>query len=185
MSTTGGVNSGQSGGSVPLQSGSPKQVRKSSEGDRVKKEEEGSLPWRVAGTVGTILQHFAIRSPIVFFSLSSVYLVTNYYFNQPALAVEAATFVGTAGAIYCLLRPFFLVTIPYKTLSDSNKKEIVWREMINTTNTVFITMTLSSAVWGLKIPALNGTAMWAGSFGAFYALSYKAFPNIDKAAFFG
>ena len=135
-----------------------------------------SLPNRVAKKVGRILQHFAIRTPHIFASTGSVFLITKYYFNQPALANDAATFVGTAGAVYCLLRPFFLETIPYSILPQDNK---LWRESINVSNTVFITLTLSSAVWGLDVSAVAGTAMWAASFGVPFVVLGTRYPAID------
>ncbi len=135
-----------------------------------------ALPYKVARKAGRILQHFAIRTPHILFAMSSVYLITKYYFGQQEFAVEATTFVGTASAMYCFLKPFFLEVIPYSLLPTTQK---LWRESINLSNTIFITLTLSTAVWGLKIQAIVGTAIWAASFGVPFALLSSRYPPID------
>jgi hypothetical protein len=146
--------------------------------DGVLKDEEpvGSLLSRASWKAGRILQHFAVRSPHVLIATGVVYLITHYHFNDPKQALENAAFVGTASAAYCFVKPFFLQIIPSSLLGSDNK---VWRELINVTYTVFTTLTLSSCVWGLKVPALKGLAIWAASFGSSIFLLQKAYAAID------
>jgi hypothetical protein len=143
----------------------------------VPKDEEpvGSL-LSAFGKTGRILQHFAIRSPHVLIATAVVYSITHYYFNDPKQALENAAFVGTASAVYCFVKPFFLETIPSSLIGSDNK---VWRELVNVTYTVFPTLMLSSCVWGLKVPALKGLAIWAASFGSSISLLQKAYAAID------
>jgi hypothetical protein len=145
--------------------------------NRPQKEEElaGTLLYRASWKTGRILQHFAVRSPHILIATAAAYLITHYYFNDPQQAIENATFVGTASASYCFVRPFFLETIPSSLLGSDQK---IWRELINITYTVFTTLTLSSCVWGLKVPALKGLAIWATLFGSSMFLQ-KHYPAID------
>ncbi len=135
-----------------------------------------SMAYRVAERAYKITQHFVIRSPHVFIAITTTFLAFKYLNDEP-FAWEAATYVGVASAVYCIIRPLFLMIIPYSLLP--RKTHDFWRHAINTTNTIFITISLTTAVWGLKISAVQGTAIWAGSFVVPYKLLSKHYPDLD------
>lgn len=135
-----------------------------------------SLAYLLAQKTYKVVQHFVIRSPHMFVSISVTFYVCKFFGDEP-FAWEAATFVGVASAVHCLIKPIFIMIIPYSLLP--RKTYATWRTFINATNTVLITISLSTAVWGLKIPAWQGTAIWVGSFGVPYGFLSKQYPDID------
>lgn len=135
-----------------------------------------SLAYLLAQKTYKVVQHFVIRSPHMFVSISVTFYVCKFFGDEP-YAWEAATFVGVASAVHCLIKPLFLMLIPYSLLP--RKANATWRTFINATNTILITISLSTAVWGLKIPAWQGTAIWVGSFGVPYGFLSKQYPDID------
>jgi hypothetical protein len=157
--------------SPPLKSGSISMRTLTGEEDPA-----DSLAYRVAGKAYKIIQHFVIRSPHVFVAITTTFL-TFKYFNDEPFAWEAATYVGVASAVYCIIRPLFLMIIPYSLLP--RKTNDFWRHAINTTNTILITISLTSAIWGLKISAVQGTAIWGASFVVPYKLLSKHYPDLD------
>lgn len=159
--------------SPPLRSGSLSMPTPTGEVDPV---DVYSLAYRVAGKTYKIVQHFVIRSPHVFVAITTTFLTFKYFNNEP-FAWEAATYVGVASAVYCIIRPLFLMIIPYSLLP--RKTNDFWRHAINTTNTIFITISLTSAIWGLKISAVQGTAIWGASFVVPYKLLSKHYPDLD------
>ena len=159
--------------SPPLRSGSLIMPTPTGEEDPI---DVYSLAYRVAGKAYKIVQHFVIRSPHVFVAITATFLAFKYFNNEP-FAWEAATYVGVASAVYCIIRPLFLMIIPYSQLP--RKTNDFWRHAINTTNTIFITISLTSAIWGLKISAVQGTAIWGASFVVPYKLLSKHYPDLD------
>jgi len=136
-----------------------------------------SLAYKVAAHAYKITQHFVIRSPQIFVAITLAFVAGKSYDSEP-FAWEAATFVGVASTVYCLIRPLFLILIPYSLLP--RKSYAKWRNAINTSNTILLTISLTSAIWKLKIPSYQGVALWAVAFGLPHTwwLS-KEYPDLD------
>jgi hypothetical protein len=139
-------------------------------------EKEISAASFIAKKVGRVLQSVVVRSPHVYISITLTYVYFIYGKNNESFAYEAATFVGVASTVYCFVRAAFL-ELPDWILPQN--KHRFWRHLINASNTLFITLTITSAVWKLNISAIQGTAWWTLTFVApFYHLS-QFYTNID------
>ncbi len=143
------------------------------------REKEISAAYIVMKSIGRILQRVAVRSPHVHIGLFGLYIVNKIYINDDTFAIEAAIFIGVAGTVYCIARAAILEILPEWMLPQEPKYSF-WRHTILITNTICITLTLTSAVWKLKISAIQGVACWAIPHALSYWFFSDRYPDIDK-----
>jgi hypothetical protein len=139
---------------------------------------DAPLSMRISRTAKRIM----IRLPHAFIAIASVFVVINYVAGKESLAYSAATFVGVAGTVYCVVRAVFLEVLPEWMMPLEKTRE--WRHLMNATYTAFITVIFTSAVWKLPdLSAAQGLVLFMVAFGIPYRWLSKYYDEnvyVDK-----
>lgn len=166
--------------SVPVSSGSPQLSASKADSSSDDPVESGGYSPSAMDKISRILQCVIIRTPHAFFAMMLTYGEC-YVLNKESFGYDAALFVGIAGAVYNIFSAFSWEIIPNYQLSKSERNGTLWRNLINLTNTCFITTVFTSAVWKLpEISSIQGFLIFGANYGLTYLFLKQFHPNIYK-----